>query len=160
MYCFLLLLARWRKANTSPVCFGARDTQYGTFRAPISGRLAAVKLVHLYGYVRCSTSQVSYWSFWGCGNHPSVNNHVNVLITKSSNHILLPPSQFIRNGPGKWSKIPGYNSNSPQFVMSSQPTFHVRAGELLRLWYGEDFTGYTESDNEGRVCCDVHIFIV
>ena len=163
----MLLSVRWRKANTSPVCFGARNNQFGRFNAPISGKLAAVKLVHLYGYVRCSTDQDGLWSFWGCGKRLSVKNHVDVVITRSTNQIILPPSQFFRNGPGKWSEIPGYNSNSPRLVMSSmipllgsQPTLYVRAGEPLRLWYGEDLVGYTENDNGGKVCCDVHVLTV
>jgi len=30
----------------------------------------------------------------------------------------------------------------------------IRSG--LRLWYGEDLKGYTDSDNGGRTCADVY----
>lgn len=39
---FLVVLARWLKTNTSPVCFGARYHHYATFYVP-RGLLAAIK---------------------------------------------------------------------------------------------------------------------
>ena len=38
---------------TAPLCFGTRDDQFGKFSSPYSGKLASVKLVHLYGNVTC-----------------------------------------------------------------------------------------------------------
>ena len=130
---------------------------------PSSGRLAAIKLVHLYGYVSCFThGNVNYWSYWGCGySHSSTRDKVNVVITTSSNHIILPPNQFLtRSGSlrrGKWHDILGYNSWSPELVFSvfSHPLW-VSSGQQLRVWYGEDLVDYVENDNGGRVCCDVY----
>lgn len=154
----MLLLAIWRKANPSPVCFGARNNQYGSFKAPVSGRVIAVKLVHLYGFVTCHKFNPNYWSFWGCGH--GLVDLVNVVITTSSNNIFLPPSQFMKfaHSAGKWAKVPGYNSFSPEIVLSRFSTaFYVHAGHSLRLWYGEDLVNYTEGDNDGRVCADVYL---
>ena len=54
---------------------------------PSSGKLAAIKLVHLYGYVSCDThGDVNRWSYWGCGYYySSTRDKVNVVITTSSN---------------------------------------------------------------------------
>ena len=141
------------------MCFGARDSQYGSFRAPKRGNLAAVKLVHLYGYVSCDSSSVSHMSFWGCSDNSNEDN-VNVAITTSSNDVLLPPSRFL--AAKDWSKIPGYSGNSPRLVLSSfaPPEFSVRKNQELRLWYGEDLTNDGEGDNEGRTCCDVYTLII
>ena len=139
------------------MCFGARDNQFGKFLVPSSGRLASVKLVHLYGYVTCQKSVASYWSYWGCSiYHGSVKAHVNVAITTSANRILLPSSQFITVSSTKWSRIPGYNSFSPALVLSafSNPP-SVTQGQELRLWYGEDLVNSSEGDNAGKSCCDV-----
>ena len=137
------------------MCFGAKSDQFGKFSVPSGGKLLAIKLVHLQGYVSCDTRQVYHWSFWGCGSHGNLKGHVNVAITTSANHILLPASQFF-TGSSKWSKIPGYNSLSPELVLSvfSSP-LTVSSGQELRLWYGEDLTASTESDNGGKSCCDV-----
>ena len=145
----------WIKLNTATVCFGAKGDQFGKFSVPAGGRLLAVKLVHLLGYVTCDKNKVYHWSYWGCGAHSSLSDHVNVAITTSTNGVLLPLSQFITHST-KWSKIPGYNSLSPELVLSvfSSP-LTVTSGQVLRLWYGEDLVNRSESDNDGTSCCDV-----
>ena len=150
-------LAFWIKTNVSPVCFGARNTQYGTFHIPLSGNVAAVKLVHLYGYVTCNKFNVNHWSFWGCG-HGSIDR-VNVVVTRSNNQMILPPNQFVQTG--KWSIVPGYNSFSPEIILSVfYSPVPLSAQTQLRLWYGEDLVNYTEVDNDGRACADVYVLYV
>ena len=152
-------LAFWIKANGSPVCFSARYTQYGTFNTPLGGKVAAVKLVHLYGYVTCHKYNADNWSFWGCGH--GLKDLVDVVVTRSNNQIILPANQFIGNGAGKWSKVPGYNSFSPEIILSVFSTpLSLPAQTQLRLWYGEDLVNYTEADNDGRVCTDVYVLYV
>ena len=152
-------LAFWIKANGSPVCFSARNTQYGTFNTPLGGKVAAVKLVHLYGYVTCHKYNADNWSFWGCGHR--VKDLVDVVITRSNNQIILPANQFIGNRAGKASKVPGYNSFSPEIILSVFSTpLSLPAQTQLRLWYGEDLVNYTEADNGGRVCTDVYVLYV
>ena len=144
------------KLSLSPVCFGAKGDQFGNFTAP-AGRLAAIKLVWRYGYVSCSTSVPSYWSYWGCNDHLSIRPRVNVVITNLSNHILLPPNQFISYESSKRYKIPGYNSLSRELVLSVfMNPISVPSSQVLRLWYGEDLTNQSEEDNGGRVCTDVY----
>ena len=138
------------------MCFGAKNHQFGRFNAPSHGSLAAIKLVHLYGYVSCHHSS---WSYWGCFV-PDKRNQINVVITTAANHVLLPPSQFISPNT-KWSTIHGYNEFSPELVMSVFSHPHsVRRGQELRLWYGEDLVNHSEHDNGGRVCCDVYALYV
>lgn len=83
-----------------------------------------------------------------------------MVITTSDNKIILPPGQFMKyaHQAGKWARVPGYNSASKEIVLTpfTEP-YAVLAGQQLRLWYGEDLQGYTESDNGGRVCCDVYV---
>ena len=159
LLCITDTLAFWEKANGSPVCFGTRNTQYGTFYTPLSGKVASVKLVHLYGYVSCHKHNADNWSFWGCGH--GVKDLVNVAITTSDNHMILPPNQFIGNRAGKWSKLPGYNSFNPVIELSvfSHP-YELSEKTELHLWYAEDLVNYTESDNGGRVCADVYLLYV
>ena len=149
----------WIKLNTVPVCFGAKDDQFGKLSVPSGGSLLAIKLVHVHGYVTCDKNKVYHWSYWGCGAHGGVGDYVNVAITTSTNRILLPPSQFFGQSwmqQHKWSKIPGYNSLSPELILSvfSSP-LTVTSGQVLRLWYGEDLVNSSESDNGGKSCCDV-----
>ena len=155
----LYSLGFWIKANGSPVCFSARYNQYGAVNAPLGGKVAAVKLVHLYGYVTCHKYNADNWSFWGCGH--GLKDLVDVVVTWSNNQIILPASQFIGNRAGKWSKLPGYNSFSPEIILSVFSTpLSVSAQTQLRVWYGEDLVNSTEGDNDGRVCADVYVLYV
>ncbi|CAH3042873.1 unnamed protein product, partial [Porites lobata] len=131
----------WIKLNTNLVCFGARDNRFGKFLVPSSGKLASVKLVHVYGSI--------YQSYWGCGPQSSLKTKVDAVITTLGGSVLLPSSHFI-TGANKWSLIPGYNSLSPELVLSafSNPP-SVTRGQELRLWYGEDLANSSESDNGG-----------
>ena len=143
------------------MCFGAKNNQYGKFNAPASGNLAAVKLVHLYGYVTCASWHKFGWSYWGCGLC-ELENQIGVVITTSHNAkgIFLPPSQFefVTRGGSHWYKIQGYNNISPELVLSVLSKPHaVTVGQELRLWYGEDLMDGMEADNDGRVCCDVYV---
>ena len=156
---FLYSLAFWIKANGSPVCFSARYNQYGTFNTPLGGKVAAVKLVHLYGYVTCHKYNANNWSFWGCGHRQK--DFVGVVVTRSNNRIILPANQFIGNRAGKWSKLPRYNSFSPEVILSVfYSPLPLSAQTQLRLWYAEDLVNYTEGDNAGRVCTDVYVLYV
>ena len=142
------------------MCFGARDNRFGKFLVPSSGKLASVKLVHVYGYVACARGAI-YQSYWGCGQHSSLKNHVDAVITTSGGSVLLPSSQFITDKTHKWSLIPGYNSLSPELVLSafsSPPS--VTRGQELRLWYGEDLANSSESSNGGTSCCDVYARLI
>lgn len=118
--------------------------------------MAGVKLIHLYGYVSCHTGDAANWFTWGCGN--GVNRWTNTIITDSSNHILLPPSQFLAQPPGKCYRVPGFDSLSPELELK---VFHdpigVHQGQLLHLWYAEDLVNHTEEDNGGTTCADVYI---
>ena len=149
--------------NFSPVCFGAKNHQFGRFYVhSVSGeKLAAVKLVHLYGYVTCATAKVSYWSYWGCqGVSVYSTENINVVITTAANHILLPPGQFIVHDGAKWFKVPVYTSISPELVLSFFNPYSVQSGQELRLWYGEDLMNMWEGDNEGTACVDIYAFYV
>jgi len=143
---------RWRRLNSGPVCFGARGNQFGRFYIPPGGgNIGAIKLVYLYGYVSCAAQDYTRWSHWGCSGQ-----EISIAITTSANHILLPASQLIPHA-HLWSKIPGYDSQSPELVLTffNHPR-QMTSGQELRLWYGEDLASYTEGDNGGRVCCDVY----
>ena len=137
------------------MCFGARNHQFGRFSLRSSGRLASVKLVHLYGYVTCDTRHITYWSYWGCGVFYS-GDKINVVITTANDHVLLPPGQIIVNQGSKWSRVPGYTSVSPELVLSFFNPYSVQSGQELRLWYGEDLMNAGEGDNGGTACVDIY----
>ena len=74
----------WRRLNSNPVCFGAKDNQFGAFVVEVGGHINAVKLIHLHGQVSCNVSR-GLWSKWGCGGNSLV-----VFLTNSTDDILMP----------------------------------------------------------------------
>ena len=139
--------------NESPICFGAGKKQFGSFDVPSSGTLASVKMVHVDGYVRCNRDN---WSFWGCGQNPELD--VNVEI-KDGDTAILPSRVFlIRERGGKESlRIPGYNSLSPELVLSANVSHppNVTQGQWLRLSHREDSSSPYDHNGE-KSCCDVY----
>ena len=70
--------------------------------------------------------------------------------------MIMPESLFLNAHSGKWYELPGYNSFSPEIILPRFSPYSVSSGQELRLWFGEDLVGQTESDNGGQVCCDVY----
>ena len=136
----------WRKLNSAPVCFGARDNQFGRFQVEVGGSIQAVKLVHLSGQVSCDRLE-NVWSKWGCDGNTSI---IFVFLTDASNTVLLPMGQSSRY------TIPGYDAQFSEIVFSVFPTLlHLSSNKELRLWYEEDLLDRSEDDNGGTSCTDV-----
>ena len=86
------------------------------FIVPSSGTLAAVKLVHAYGYVACNDTHVTFW--WGCGGK---SEDVTVEIkTATGEDAPLHSKKFsTENGEHTDSlRIPGYSPLSSELVLS------------------------------------------
>ena len=140
----------WRKLNSAPVCFGARDNQFGRFRVEVGGSIQAVKLVHVSGEVNCILPWNAY-SKWGC-DRPNEKQYIFVLLTDTSNTILLPMGQ----SQASRYTLPGYDAQSNEIIFSGFPNpLHLSSVKELRLWYEEDLKDYTENDNNGTSCTDV-----
>ena len=142
---------RWVKLNKSPVCFGAKGDQFGRFSYHQNVFVSSFMLVHRSGKVtgNKSSRQYSYW-----GGTPNVNGF-NVLLTDQNNKILAPEASTVNKG--GWYKLAGYSSSSAVLVFCAKKKPQcVFANNELRLWYGEDLRGHTESDNGGKTCADVY----
>ena len=53
--------------------------------------------------------------------------------------------------------LPGYSSTSKEIVLDNpHRDVEVKLGDELRIWYGEDFFSFADSDNSGKACVDVY----
>ena len=144
--------ARWVKLNKSPVCFGAKGNQYGRFTYHRNIFVSSFMFVHRAGKVSCSKGSKNNFSYWGCNaNHPELFT----ILTDQNNKILAPEATAV-NKQGNY-KLTGYTSSSSALVFCTPKKPHcVFANSELRLWYGQDLRGYTESNNGGKTCADVY----
>ncbi|KAL9955889.1 hypothetical protein ACROYT_G037287 [Oculina patagonica] len=142
----------WVKLNTSPVCFGARDNKYGAFTPGKNAFVWAFMLKHYSGYVSCNTGRGNSKSNWGCDP-----NHKNLftLLTDERNHVVGP--RFSQPFSPSYYALPGYHSSSPYLIFfMGKSAYGLHHMAELRIWYGEDLFGSTESDNGGTSCADVY----
>ena len=144
---------RWVKFNKSPVCFGARGNQYGRFSYSRNIFVSQFSLVHRTGTVSCYKNSKSHYSYWGCApNHANIA----VVLTDERNRILAPAASIVNSKTG-WYNLACYTSSSSALVFCAPKKPHcIFRNSELRLWYGEDLKGHTESDNAGKTCADVY----
>ena len=144
---FMFLLSVEYKLQKKNVCFGARGNKFGSFKLTEAGTLNSIKLVHKSGYVSCMSGS-SGNSNWGCGG-----DAISTVVTNGNNQLLFP-RDMSSDG---WYTLPSRNSKSMELVLDkSTSLIRMNKGDELRIWYGEDLRGHTESDNHGRVCVDVY----
>ncbi len=142
------------------VCVGARDSAFKqlVYNGP-DIFVGAVKLVHTSGYVSCRTSSRN--SHWGCDLAGIRSRNLAITITDSDNRVLYPSPHFVKRSATGWYEMPGYNGVSPELIFRDfcEPQYFEK-GRKLRVWYGEDLTGYTESDNHGKSCMRVYFYLL
>jgi len=143
--------APWQKMNTAPVCFGAKDNQFGNFEVEIGGSVDSVKLVHVSGDVTCAMfGGGNAWSKFGCQKSLS---ELYTFITNATNDILLPESREFLS---KYT-LQGYHPDSTEIVFTNILTpLRLSSGQQLRIWYGEDLIDHSEVDNSGLTCVDMY----
>ena len=147
---------RWVKLNKSPVCFGATGGKYGRFSYPGNIFVSSFMFVHRSGLVSCAKSDKGAYSYWGCVSNTTP---LGAILTDDNNTILAPEASTV-NAHG-WYTLSGYTSSSSVLVFCAPKKAHcVHANIELRLWYGEDLVGYSESNNGGTTCADVYGLLV
>ena len=146
---------QWVRLNSSPVCFGAKDDQFGPFSYSEDIAVSQFMLVYRSGAVSCREDVEG--TYWGC--NPD-QNPLGALLTDQENLILAPQASKV-NDHG-WYSLEGYTTMTPALVFCTQLPCHpvvIPANSELRLWYGEDLRGFTEDDNSGETCADVYALV-
>ena len=137
------------------MCFGAKNSAFGTFEIRQSGDMYNLKLVHQSGAVNCG-SNINSGTKWGCYGF---NNKLNVHITNESNARIFPPISSFNFDVYLFYKLPGFHQNSAEIVFDFFPVpLSVTIGQRFRVWYGEDLIKNGEANNVGNSCIDVYGF--
>jgi hypothetical protein len=83
--------------NGQVVCFEGRGNRFGSIYNYVrSGLVAAIKLEHVSGHIRCSNIKAQD-SNWGCAQHSGLkSNSLNAVVTDQHNRVIFPKKRFIR----------------------------------------------------------------
>ena len=146
-------LENWQKINTEPVCFGARNNQYGGFKITKCGLLKTMKLVHKSGSIKCNSFDPE--SYWGCTYAPMFgNNGLMTIITNDKKEAILPPAGDVNIN--LFYSLNGTTHTSPELVFPDLPNkVSVSRSQELQIWYGQDWIDNSEENNSGSTCVDV-----
>ena len=79
--------ARWVKLNNNPVCFGASQNKYGSFKA-VNKDLLVHKFTFVYRFGH-TASAGGHSDFFGY-TYPTVVDHVGVFLTDAANNVIVP----------------------------------------------------------------------
>ena len=153
-FAFKCFSEKWKKINTGPVCFGARDDSYGAFNITESGVIRTFKLVHLSGSIRCNPDYPP--SYWGC-DHPPLGDTrlLTVLTFKNSSALLL--ADYRKKRCYYSYKIEGVGVNETEIRFNNLRTpISVSVGDEFQIWYGQDLLNCSEDNNSGQTCADVY----
>ncbi|XP_031567532.1 uncharacterized protein LOC116302390 [Actinia tenebrosa] len=152
------------KANTAPVCIGAKDDSYGTFFAPVDGKVKTFKLVHISGGIAAYGS--SYGGApgnWGTLAPADPHPHLELHVTDTQNSRITPPSGYPLDMKSSLMRygVPGFTVMSPDLVFPdiSLP-LAVSKGKEFRIWEGQDLINSNQDNNFGQTCADVYVFFL
>ena len=146
---------QWVRLNTSPVCFGAKDDQFGHFSYSEDISVSQFMFVHRSGAVSCREGVEG--TYWGCNPNQDA---LAAILTDKENAILAPEASKVSET--GWYTLEGYTSMTSALVFCAQLPCQpvvIPANSELRLWYGEDLRGSTEGDNSGETCADVYALL-
>ena len=152
--CFFFFSENWKKINTGPVCFGARDDSYGAFNITESGVIRTFKLVHLSGSIRCNPDYPP--SYWGCDIPGFEDTRLETVITFKNRSALLL-AYYKKKGCVYPYKIEGVGVNETELRFNNLPSpISVFVGDEFQIWYGQDLYNCSEDNNSGQTCADVY----
>ena len=144
------------------MCFGARDDSYGVFNVTQGGYIGALKLVHLYGVLRCYPG--SPISYWGCiSSYYGDKTLMTFISHPDERSILLPRPNTTQMG-GPWGgcdndfiyKLDRFNDVSPEVIFNTtSDPLQVSLDQQFWIWFGQDFADCSEGNNRGESCVDV-----
>ena len=144
----------WKKINTGPVCFGARDDSYGAFNISESGVIHTFKLVHLSGSISCNPNFSP--SYWGCVNPWFEDRRLLTVLTfKNKSALLL--ANYKKKDCDYSYKIEGVGVNETELRFNNLPSpISVSVGDKFQIWYTQDLYYCSEDNNSGQTCADVY----
>ena len=140
---------KWKKLNTGPVCFGARDDSYVAFNIKESGVIYTFKLLHRSGSVICNPDHPP--SYWGCVTPFYGDTRLLTILTfKNRSRLLLADYKNRCGYPYKMEGV-GVNDNELRFNNLPSP-ISVSVGDEFQIWHGQDILLFRRQQQRSDMC--------
>jgi len=138
------------------VCTSAKGGQHGAINLPVDTCVTEIDIYYISGHVSCNGAGGA--SNFGCGA-----DGIGLVWTKGGTNEIIMPHQNQVIGMTKtdhshahWYRMQGVTQTTRTLPMKLSGAPIKVSGEL-DLWYNEDLTGGTESDNDGTACYEVAV---
>ena len=150
--------AEWVKLTKEPACFEGKGRSPGSFKSEFEVLAHQFKFVYRSGGISCQKDKRKLP--FGCA---ALGPSLGVFLTDDGNRPIVPPQPIQRKHeytPLGWYQLNGFRGSLTTVTISTgQNPYHVRKGQELRVWYGEDLYSHNEKDNTGRTCADVYALV-
>jgi len=138
------------------VCVSAAGDQHGTIAVPAGACINEIQFHHVKGQVSCNGQSHSNW---GCRDMIAL-----VITEKDQKEIVWPHEKQVEGMKSKnhkkahWYYQNGVGKDTPTMVQKlKEGATPYKAQGDLDVWYNEDLSGHTESDNTGTACYTVDV---
>jgi len=145
------------------VCTSAQHGQHGTINLPSGTCVTQIDLHHINGHVSCYGGKNGEGS-GGESNFGCSTDLIGMVWTNADqNEVIMPTTDvegLTRTGHGHahWYHMAGVGTTTRTLTMKLKAGVRpLKVHGALDLWYNEDLTGGTESDNHGRACYEVAV---
>ena len=126
-----------------PICYGAKDDQFASFKLPRNGYVKSIKLQHVNGTSYCGHN---LRGFWHCSGK---NKKFRLIFTVNRSKRIYP--------------VNGYNPDVPKNAdeitldFLNVRKFYGKKDREIQIWYNEDFYNKSEHDNSHIHCVNVYL---
>jgi hypothetical protein len=141
--------------NAVPICIGTRNNAFGKVFAPFDGKVKTLRLVHISGGVSIGSTYTPH--NWG-GNSPRPSE-IQLVVSNKDNTRIIPPQGYALKSEAKVIyEAPGFTFDGPELVFPPlSPPLVVTKETEFRIWFGQDFTDFSEYNNIGETCANVYV---
>ena len=130
-------------------CFQGKGDQPASFNLKRTGVIKAIRVKHISGMIGCGGVADNYW---GCSHEL---NKLRLIITSVNRYLLYPKES---TGDSDQPANQKYNVYSKELILNFNRKFYRGTkGEILNIWFDEDFRNEFEEDNVGSVCVKIDV---
>ena len=128
-------------------CYGSAGSSHASFQVPESGKIEAVKLIHVSGGVSCNLNPKTRW---GCDNFLYKRDYFQTFVTDLNKEIIFP--SVYTQAPSSIYVVPGGDiETTRELILKPDAPYKVKKGQELQIWYGQDLLKYSDDNNDPNV---------